>query len=206
MGRNLKSIESKISQEEKQLKEAREELEAYRKTQKLPVPKIGGIVEIMGLKWIVLDKTENGYLCLSERLKDDMRFDSSCNDWKSSDLRNYLNTKFYKKLEDEVGKENIISFERNLLSLDGQTEYGTCEDKVSLITVDEYRKYRVLIPNTKDYSWWTITPDSTKCNKDEVWVRYVSSSGDIYGWGCYGSLGVRPFCIFSSLIFESEDE
>ena len=206
MASKLIAIENKIEQAEKQLKEAIKELREYKKTQKLPTPKIGETIEIMGMKWIVLDKTENGYFCLAERLKDNMQFDSSCNDWKSSDLRNYLNTKFYKKLEDEVGEENIIPFERNLLSMDGQTEYGTCEDKVSLITFDEYRKYRALIPNTKYYSWWTITPDSTKCNGDEVWVRYVSSSGNVDGGDFLSNYGVRPFCIFSSSIFESEDE
>lgn len=206
MRRNLKAIECKIIQAEKQLQEAREELEAYRKTQKLPTPKIGETIEMMGVKWTILDKTEKGYVCLAERLKDSMKFDSSCNDWKSSDLRNYLNTELYKKLAGEIGEENIIPFERNLLSMDGQTEYGTCEDKVSLISLDEYRKYRKHIPNTNDYSWWTLTPDSTKCNGDTTWVRYVSSSGGIGGWGCNGGDGVRPFCIFSSAIFESEDE
>lgn len=206
MGRKLKAIESKINQAEKQLQEARKELAEYMKTQKLPTPTIGSTIEIMGLKWIVLDKTENGYLCLAERLKDRMQFDSSCNNWIESKLREYLNTDFYEKLSTEVGKENIITFERDLLSLDGQTEYGTCKDKVSLINLDEYRKYRSLIPNTGDYWWWTITPDSTKCNGDTSWVRVVSSSGNIFNNFCDDNYGVRPFCIFSSAIFESEEE
>ena len=206
MGRKLKAIENKMNQAIKQMEEVRKELEEYKKEQKLPVPKIGGTIEIMGLKWIVLDKTENGYLCLAERLKDKMQFDSSCNDWKESELREYLNTDFFEKLSEEVGEENIITFERDLLSLDGQTEYGTCKDKVSLINVDEYRKYRPLIPNA-GYWWWTITPDSTKCNEDTTWVRVVSPSGFVSSYSCddgYG--GVRPFCIFSSSIFESEEE
>ncbi len=203
MERKLKAIESKISQAEKQLKEAREELEAYRKTQKLPMPKIGGTVEIMGMKWTVLDKTEQGYICLVERIKDGMGFDTKCNDWKESSLREYLNKKFYGELAEVVGEQNIIPFERNLLSMDGQTEYGTCEDKVSLINVDEYRKYRSLIPNTGNYWWWTITPDSTKCNDDTRWVRVVSPSGNFCNDNCRYNYGVRPFCIFSSSIFES---
>ena len=206
MGIKLKAIESKINQAEKQLQEARQELAEYMKSQKLPVPKIGGTIEIMGLKWFVLDKTENGYLCLAERLKDRMQFDTNCNDWKESNLREYLNTDFFEQLASEVGKENIVTLERDLLSLDGQTEYGTCKDKVSLISFDEYRKYRPLIPNTGDYYWWTITPDSTKCNGITTWVRIVSPSGFI-GNGIYDiSLGVRPFCIFSSAIFESEEK
>lgn len=167
---------------------------------------IGDTIEVLGLAWKVIDITDKGYLCLAERLKDRMKFDTSCNDWKTSDLRNYLNTEFYKQLAEEIGEENIVPFERDLLSLDGQTEYGVCEDKVSLLTIDEYRKYRKHIPNTEDYWWWTITPDSTKCNKDTTWVRVVSSFGVICNKSVNYSCGVRPFCIFSSAIFESEEE
>lgn len=206
MGRKLKAIESKIEQAEKQLQEARNELAEYMKTQKLPTPKTGDTIDIMGLKWTVLDKTENGFLCLAERLKDRMQFDTNCNDWKESTLREYLNTEFFEKLSSEVGKENIITIERDLLSLDGQTEYGTCKDKVSLISLDEYRKYRPLIPNTGDYYWWTLTPDSTKCNEDTTWIRVVSPSGIISTINYYDDFGVRPVCIFSSAIFESEDK
>ena len=166
---------------------------------------VGDVFELAGLTWKILDITEKGYMCFADKLEERMIFDSACNNWQSSDLRNYLNTEFCKKLVEEIGADNIIPFERDLLSLDGQTEYGTCEDKVSLLTVDEYRKYRSLIPNTNDYWWWTITPDSTNCNDDSDFVRVVSSSGDIRGSDCYDYGGVRPFCIFSSSIFESEE-
>ena len=165
---------------------------------------IGNKFELLGLTWKVIDITEKGCMCLAEKLEKEMKFDSSSNDWKTSDLRKYLNEDFYEKLAKEVGEENIVPFERDLLSLDGQTEYGTCEDKVSLLTFDEYRKYRKEIPNTKDYWWWLITPDSTKCNGDETWVCVVASSGVVDGYSCDDDFGVRPFCIFSSSIFESE--
>ena len=168
------------------------------------VKKIGKTFELAGITWKILDITEQGVVCLAD-MQEDMRFDSNCNDWKVSKLRNYLNTEFYQKLVAAIGEEDIIEFERNLLSMDGQTEYGTCMDKVSLINVDEYRKYRSLIPNTGDW-WWTITPDSTKCNNDSTWVRVVSPSGDFSDRNCSNGNGVRPFCIFSSSIFESEEE
>ena len=175
---------------------------------KLPVAitasKAGDTFEILGLEWTILDVTEKGYICLADKLEEERSFDSSCNDWKASDLRNYLNTEFYQMLAAEVGEENIIPFERDLLSMDGQTEYGTCEDKISLINVDEYRKYRKHIPNT-GYYWWTITPDSTKCNEDSRWVRYVSPLGRICNYCYFNFRGVRPFCIFSPTIFESEE-
>ena len=160
--------------------------------------------KLAGVQWTVLDKTEKGYLCIADSIGDE-KFDRKCNDWKKSNLREYLNGDYLTKLEANIGADNIIPFERNLLSLDGQTEYGTCEDKVSLLTVDEYRKYRVLLPNTGDW-WWLITPDSTPCNDDSTWVAVVSPRGDVGGSYFNDHDGVRPFCIFSSTIFESEEE
>lgn len=167
---------------------------------------VGDTFKLAGLTWKILEITDKGYMCLADRLDESMEFDSGCNNWKASDLRNYLNTDFYKKLSGAVGDDNIIPFERDLLSLDGQTEYGVCEDKISLLTVDEYRKYRSMIPNTDEYWWWLITPWSTPCNEYKTTVTVVSPSGCIYDFNCCNSnYGVRPFCIFSSAIFESED-
>ena len=199
----MKYLQEKIESLEKEI----QELKSNNRTSAIKKNlTIGDTFKVAGLLWKILDITEKGYVCLAERLEKDMQFDSNCNDWKSSDLRKYLNEDFFQKLAQEIGEQNIVSFERDLISLDGQKEYGVCEDKVSLISFDEYRKYRELIPNTKNYSWWTLTPDSTKCNDDEVWVRYVSPSGRIGGRCCNNDDGVRPFCIFSSLIFESEDK
>ena len=142
-------------------------------------------------------------MCLADRLTDKMMFDETSNDWLRSRLREYLNTELIEEIADEIGEENIVSFKRDLLSLDGQTEYGECEDKVSLLTVDEYRKYRNLIPNTDDW-WWLVTPWSTSYNNYETAI-VVLPSGCICAGNCSGSVSVRPVCIFSSSIFESEE-
>ena len=168
--------------------------------------KIGETIEVAGLTWKVLDKLESGYLVIADKFYgDDREFDTNCNNWESSNLRNELNVELRKRIEEELGKKSLIEFERDLTSLDGQIEYGNCKDYVSLISVDEYRKYRKLLPNMGRY-WWTITPDSTSCNGDSTFVSVVSPSGCI-SYGCYYlDGGVRPICIFSSSIFESEEE
>lgn len=180
--------------------------EAYEQLRKkYQKPEIGKTIEVAGINWLVLDKLEKGYFAISEDFYGrDRGFDDNCNDWKSSDLRNELNTDLRKKIESELGTDSLVEFERNLLSLDGQTEYGTCRDFVSLISVDEYRKYRKLLPNTERW-WWTLTPDSTPCNNDGKWLRVISPSGDFNCNVCSCSGGVRPVCIFSSSIFESEE-
>lgn len=185
----------------KKLNEAYEQLkEKYQK------PEIGKTIEVAGIKWLVLDKLEKGYLVISDEFYGKSReFDTDCNNWDSSDLRQELNTELRRKIEEAVGEGGLLKFTRDLLSMDGQTEYGSCEDYVSLISVDEYRKYRKLLPNTGEW-WWTLTPDSTKCNDDTSYIRVVSPSGIINGDNFNVSNGVRPVCIFSSSIFESYEE
>lgn len=169
-------------------------------------PEVGETITVAGITWRVLDKLEKGYLVISDGFYgEDRKFDGSCNNWKCSDLRKELNTDLKDKIEDELGKGALVGFERDLLSMDGQTEYGTCKDLVSLISVDEYRKYRKFLPSTDRY-WWTITPDSTPCNNDSTCLRVVSPGGRIVNDSFDDSLGVRPFCIFSSSIFESEED
>ena len=169
-------------------------------------PEVGETITVAGITWRVLDKLEKGYLVISDGFYgEDRKFDGSCNNWKCSDLRKELNTDLKDKIEDELGKGALVGFERDLLSMDGQTEYGTCKDLVSLISVDEYRKYRKFLPSTDRY-WWTITPDSTPCNNDSTCLRVVSPVGSFVNYGYYDSYGVRPFCIFSSSIFESEED
>ena len=167
-------------------------------------PKAGNQFELVGLKWKILDVLDLGCMCLAER-SEPMRFDPDINDWRTSELRQCLNNDFLRKLEKEIGEENIIEFERDLLSVDGQKEYEKCKDKVSMLTLDEYRKYRSLIPN-EEYYWWLLTPWSTPCNGYCKWTTVVRPSGSVYNDDCSSSLGVRPVCIFSPSIFESKEK
>ena len=194
MKENLKYFENELNRINKEFAE-------YKK-QHMEKPKIGKTVEIAGMEWMILDKTEKGYFAILNGFDGKERtFDSDSNNWLSSKLREELNTKFLKKIANELGEDAVIGFDRDLLSLDGQTEYGHCEDKISLLTVDEYRKYRKLLPNMPKW-WWLITPWSTPVNDYNSTLTVVSPSGVIDCVGYGRSLGVRPVCIFSSSIFE----
>lgn len=168
-------------------------------------PKAGNQFELAGLKWKIIEVSDFGCMCLAEKLEKSMTFDSNCNDWRTSELRQYLNNDFLRKLEKEIGEENIIEFERDLLSVDGQKEYEKCKDKVSMLALDEYRKYRSLIPN-EEYYWWLLTPWSTPCNEYYKWAAVVLPSGCICVNYCNCCDGVRPVCIFSPSIFESKEK
>lgn len=99
----------------------------------------------------------------------------------------------------------VIEFDRDLLSMDGQTEYAHCKDKISILTVDEYRKYRKILPNM-DKWWWLLTPWSTPANDYSTTIAIVSPSGYVSSDFCVNESGVRPVCIFSSSIFESGND
>lgn len=175
------------------------------KNKKLPAGlSIGDEFQLAGTTWKILNIAGEGYVCLAESIGN-KEFDSDDNNWETSKLRSYLNKEFLEKLEKEIGEGNVLGFERNLLSLDGQTEYGSCTDKVSLLTVDEYRKYRKYIPNANKW-WWLISPWSTPCNDYSSTVAVVSPSGNVSHYDCDGSRGVRPFCILKSNIFIEKGE
>lgn len=198
MKKNLKYFENELNRINKEFAE-------YKK-QHMKKPEIGKTVEIAGMEWMILDKTEKGYFAVLNGFDGKERvFDSDSNNWISSKLREELNTKFLKKIVDELGEDAVIEFDRDLLSLDGQTEYGHCKDKISLLTVDEYRKYRKLLPNMPKW-WWLITPWSTPVNDYNSTLTVVSPSGYVISYVCGYSSGVRPVCIFSSSIFELESD
>ena len=203
----MPTLSMRVLQE--QINDLRNEIAVLKATSKsinlLEGPGIGDTFKLVDTTWKILDITSAGYICLADSIEES-QFDSDSSNWKNSNLRDYLNEEFLEKIAAEIGLENIVPFERDLLSLDGQTEYGKCEDKFSLLTVDEYRKYRSLIPNTKDYWWWLISPWSTPCNDYKRTVAVVSSAGSISRSNCSNdNFGVRPVCIFSSSIFESGD-
>ena len=146
MKKNLKYFENELNRICKEFSE-------YKK-QHIEKPEIGKTVEIAGMEWMILEKTEKGYFAVLNGFDGKERtFDSDSNNWIESDLRKELNDSFLKKITEELGEDAVVEFDRDLLSMDGQTEYGHCEDKISLLTVDEYRKYRKLLPNMPKWSY-----------------------------------------------------
>ena len=195
MKKNLKYFEDELSRLSKEFAEF--------KKKHIGKPEIGKAIELADMEWLILDKTEKGYFAILNGFDGKERtFDSDSNNWISSKPRNELNTRFLKKITDEFGKDAVIEFDRDLLSLDGQTEYGHCKDKISILTVDEYRKYRKFLPNM-DKWWWLLTPWSTPANGYSTTITVVSPSGNVNYYNYNYDNGVRPVCIFSSSIFES---
>ena len=152
--------------------------------------------------FIVLEQTENGTRVIAKEFAYcDVKFGDN-SDWKVSPIRKTLNNEYFKKIAAIIGEKNILTMDRDLTSLDGLDDYGTCTDKVSLLTSAEYAKYHKIIGLKSDYPdwWYLITPASTPSNDYARSVCAVSSSG-IFCWGgCICSYGVRPFLTLESSI------
>lgn len=153
--------------------------------------------------FIVMEHTDKGTRVISKEFAyKEVKFGDNSN-WNTSPIRRMLNNEYFEKIAAIIGGENnIISMDRVLTSLDGLDDYGTCTDKVSLLTAMEYAKYHKILGLKSIYPdwWWLITPASTPSNNYARGVCCVNSYG-VLGWsGCGGAGGVRPFLNLESSI------
>lgn len=155
-------------------------------------------------EFMVVDKDDSGVYIISKGFTHTMKFGETA-DWKNSNIRKVLNDKFLTEIANVVGNSNIIPLHRNLLSMDGLSDYGTCEDKITLLSMDEYRKYHEVLGVNKQYGdwWWTITPASTPSNGYARGVCCVSSGGILDWCDCDYCGGVRPFLKLESSVLVS---
>lgn len=167
---------------------------------------VGDTTEIADIEWIVLDKDDEGnVLCLAKDfVYRDTQFDSNTPNYANSSIRKKLNGEFLKQLADEIGEDDILESEIDLISLDGLDDFGKVIDKIGLLTVDMYRKYNRIIEQYPVNGWWWLaTPWSTPHRGWRSSVCCVYGDGAVDYDYCSCIFGVRPFCIFLSSIFES---
>ena len=108
----------------------------------------------------------------------------------------------------EVGEEHVCQIQTDLTTWDGLKDYGVLASKISLPTMDFYRKNVEIFDCHKARGyWWLATADSTPAHENDWWVLCVSPSGGLIDYFCdddYG--GVRPFLLFVSSIFDAGEE
>lgn len=125
------------------------------------------------------------------------------NDWRTSDLRKYLNGAFAKELC-EGNMDELLDTVTDLTAMDGLTDYGHSIDKVTLLTVDQCRRYRYIHPLLKEGWEWTSTPDGTPSSPHTnitTYAWYLSTDGSLNGNYCTDTYGARPaFTLPSSLM------
>ena len=186
-----------------------EEKENENKNKKVPLSALfpGETFKIGESDFIVLEHTDNGTKVISKGLfKESVVFDENTREYNKSSIKNIIETEIQPWIEKKVGEENLVAHKVHLTSVDMQDEFEPWQGCVRLLTFDEAREYNdFLVNGDLDDWWWTMTPWSTENRGWKYSLAVVSPSGCICSGNYCSSFGVRPFCIFSSAIFESEE-
>ena len=146
-----------------------------------------------GIEFICLDIIDGNYLAMTAKPWTEIPFDTNNhNDWRKSSLRRVLNTDFLELLD----KKHLVMQTSDLIADNGDKAYGTSEDYVTILSCDQYRKYRDIVPLFEEWMW-TLTPWSCNTSNSSN-VRYVNTTGGVSNIIAYISSGVAPACLFSS--------
>lgn len=170
----------------------------------------GTVFDYAGQSWILLENDPAGRtLCLSKDITETRAFDEgNCNNFAVASSNKYLNGPYLDNLVDAYNGANaFLESELDLTTDDGLKDYGTCTVTIFLLTVDQYRRNRDVIPNADDWRWLS-TAFSTKSNGYESLARIVYSDGTLGGSNaCSGHGGLRPACYLDSdLLISVEDD
>lgn len=166
-----------------------------------------------GIQWLVLGHTNSSQglpivtHIVSTGIVERRAFDEkNRNDLGVCTLLAYLNGEFLERLEDAFGEGAVAEHFIDLTSNDGLKDYGNVKTKVGLLTEEEYRQHRDILPPLGDDGWWWLaTPYSTERAGYPSYVRNVYSDGTLYTVACDGLSGVRPVLYLKSDISVSLD-
>lgn len=156
-----------------------------------------------GIGFICLDIINGNYLAITAECWCIKRFNEKygdgCNNWEKSTLRRFLNEDV---LDEHFNTEHLMKQTSDLVADNGDKAYGTCEDYITLLTCDQYRKYRDYVPHFEE-CMWTLTP--WRCDTGYTSsVRFVYPKGAFSGDYAYYTRGVAPVCLFNSQALRNE--
>lgn len=158
-------------------------------------------------EFIVLEQNKDGTTSVISKnlMAENAVFDEKSRDYNKSSLKKLIEGKIRPVILENVGDGNLVEHTVYLTSVDNQNEFGSLTCDVRPLTFDEARKYNDFLVN-KDLPkhYWTIAPWSTAERGCKYFIVVVSPSGGFNDNGCDFSYGVRPLCIFSPNLFESE--
>lgn len=157
------------------------------------------------IEFVCLEWNDDTFFAMTTELWKTLPFDEDRkNDWRKSSLRRILNEQFLPL----IGENHLVITTQSLTADNGDTAYGGSSDFITLITDDQFRKYRdILLPIVNEFDdWmWTITPWAclSPSASNGYYVRYVTPTGNISFSYAYTSLGVAPACTFASAHLKS---
>lgn len=158
---------------------------------------VGEKLRFKGYEWVALEVNEDNVVTIMTKAWDTAEFDeNNRNDWKNSSIR--------KRLQEELlpvlGEENLITRSVDLVADNGDRRYGRCDDKIWLLSRDDYRKYRETILANCDFQddwWWTLTPWYINDVGGGYFVCLINPSGGVNSNYVGTSFGVAPACVIN---------
>ena len=145
------------------------------------------------IEWICLDIIDGNYLSITAKVWKKLPFDiGGCSIWEVSTLRRVLHDEFLTKLN----KDQLVLQVSDLTADNGDKAYGTCVDCVTILSCDQYRKYRDLVPCYPE-RMWTLTPWSCNDADDLKYARTVGPTGNFNNEYTRNDAGIAPVCLFS---------
>lgn len=171
-------------------------------TRKLTEVKISDTFKVADIEWVKFAEKDGKVIAVAKDILFRSEFGSN-NNYADENcfVRKRLETEILPKIENEIGAENLIEFETDLTSLDGDKQYGKYKSKIGLPTFDFYRENVDIFDKYSVNKWWWLsTPFSTNKHLDDYWTSCVSPYGYVnYYFYSYFN-GVRPILIFVSSI------
>ena len=190
---NEETKQVKIKNQSKIKKTSEEKILSNKKINK--ETNIGSIITFGNIDWIVLDIQNDRALILSKDIIENRPYNKEKTvTWETSDIRKYLNSKFYKNFTEEE-QQIIVETLLDNKSKDKNRKGGNkTNDKIFLLSIEETIKYFVndsnrvaMFKNEKDW-WWMRSPAG-----NNNYFAVVSDKGDVTGnyFQKFNS-GVRP--------------
>ena len=164
------------------------------------------------IKWIVLKREEKKALLLSEFILEQKRFDKISNNYKNSEIRQWLNGDFFASSFSENEKKQIfcVKVDNSVNSTGYEVNKCACENSDEKIFLLSYKELIGFLPQKQDRQsictefaktsgvltyknnngdWWLRSPN----NNDEWKVRTVSYDGGTYLTPTNNNFtGIRP--------------
>lgn len=152
--------------------------------------------------YVVVDHIDGTTKVISKEIAHKMAFDYDClNDYRMSAIRELLNTYDYNYITYDIDKHNIVPTKCDMGTLDGSGSYGTSKENITILSLDEYRKYYGIlndIPNFTSEVQWLSTPISMK-NQFKSFVCTIDKDGLIDRMSSDNqNIGVRQFFTLKS--------
>lgn len=163
---------------------------------------------VFGEEYVALDRVDGGTLAIRKEIWKKAVFDRNDNsNLTQADMRDTL-AEYTELLKSRGMKDSDCLVQHiDLKATDGTRVYGYLDCTVALLTLEQYGRYKEIIPKADDW-WWLATPVWTRwlrspntSNTHYVW--YVNSGGDYSDNYANNSYGARPVLNFSSCLLVS---